>query len=162
MTTPDAGREPVIVPAGGGELLDLGRSAPRILLSGATSQGRLSVLETTQSPGGGPPLHVHGREDESFYVLDGRFTFTCGDESWDGEPGSFASLPAGRPHRYQAGEAGGRLLMLFSPSGMEDYFREWAALVASGAMTDPAMAELAEHHGMRLLGNYPAAAPPGS
>jgi hypothetical protein len=44
--------------------------------------------------------------------------------------------------------------MLFTPSGMENYFREWAELVAAGRMTDSAMEALAAHHGLRLLGAY--------
>ena len=63
-------------------------------------------------------------------------------------------LPAGQPHRYRAGEQGGTLLMMFTPSGMEDYFREWSRLVAEQGMTEAAMEELAAHHGLRLLQPY--------
>jgi quercetin dioxygenase-like cupin family protein len=157
MTASHNRREPVLVPAEGGERLDLGRSAPHVLLSGDMSRGRLSVLQVTQASGSGPPLHVHSREDESFYVLDGSFVFDCGDTSWEGGGGAFVSLPAGVPHRYRAGERGGSLLMLFTPSGMENYFREWARLVATDRMTESAMEELAAHHGLQLLQPYPPA-----
>jgi hypothetical protein len=100
---------------------------------------------------------VHSREDESFYVLDGSFVFDCGDTSWEGGRGAFVSLPAGVPHRYGAGDQGGSLLMLFTPAGMEDYFREWAQLVAGDRMTGSAMDELAAHHGLQLLQAYPPA-----
>lgn len=152
----DSVRPAMVVPAGGGELLDLGRSGPRVLLSGAMSLGRLTVLEVEQPPGGGPPLHVHSREDESFYVLEGSFSFECGNTETDVSLGGFMSLPAGAPHRYRAGEAGGRLLMLFAPSGMEGYFRDWAGLVQSGQMGDAAMTRLAAQYGLQLLGTYPA------
>jgi len=99
---------------------------------------------------------VHSREDESFYVVDGSFTFECGTAVMEGDCGSFVSLPAGAPHRYRAGEAGGRLLMLFAPSGMEGYFRDWAGLVQSGEIGDAAMARLAAQYGVQLLGSYPA------
>ncbi|MEO7980070.1 MAG: cupin domain-containing protein [Sporichthyaceae bacterium] len=152
----DSVRPAVVVPAGGGELLELGRSGPRVLLSGGMSQGRLTVLEVEQPPGGGPPLHVHSREDESFYVLGGSFTFECGDIVMEQGQGAFVSLPAGAPHRYRAGGEGGRLLMLFAPSGMEGYFRDWAGLVQSGEIGDAAMTELAGRYGLQLLESYPA------
>jgi quercetin dioxygenase-like cupin family protein len=161
LTAPRSRREPVLVPAEGGERLDLGRSAPQVLLSGEMSRGRLSVLQVTQGSGGGPPLHVHSREDESFYVLGGSFVFDCGDTSWEGGRGAFVSLPAGVPHQYTAGAHGGTLLMMFTPSGMEEYFREWSYLVAGEWMTGSAMEELAAHHGLQLLQPYtPAAATP--
>jgi quercetin dioxygenase-like cupin family protein len=115
----------------------------------------------TQPPGSGPPLHLHSREDESFFVLDGSFVFDCGDTSWEGGQGAFVSLPAGTPHRYKAGEQGGSLLMLFTPSGMEGYFRDWAELVRAHKMTDAAMEKLAAHHGLQLLQPYPPVASPG-
>jgi quercetin dioxygenase-like cupin family protein len=125
------------------------------------SGDRLSVLQVTQASGSGPPLHVHSREDESFYVLGGSFVFRCGDTTWEGGRGAFVSLPAGVPHQYKAGERGGTLLMMFTPSGMEDYFREWSHLVTEEGMTGTAMEELAAHHGLQLLQPYtPAAARP--
>jgi quercetin dioxygenase-like cupin family protein len=144
----------VMIPAGGGESLDLGRACPRVLLAGDECGGNLAVLETAQPSGGGPPLHTHTNEDESFYVLEGEFTFVCGEVSTDAAAGSFAHLPRGVPHRYVAGPDGGRLLMLFTPSGMENYFREWAGLVAAGQMSDSAMEHLAADHGLQLGGSY--------
>ena len=154
MDKSPATRSLVLVLPGEGQQLDLRRAQPRILLSGQESEGRLAVLKTTQAPGGGPPLHTHAHEDETFFVLDGSFTFVCGDTSADVPAGSLAHLPRGVPHRYQAGTEGGTVLMLFTPSGMEGYFREWAALVAAGQMTNAAMTELAGHHGLQLHGSY--------
>jgi len=124
------------------------------------SGGQLAALHVSQAPGRGPPLHVHSREDESFYVLDGSFLFDCGGTTWEGGRGAFVSLPAGVPHRYSAGDHGGSLLILFTPSGMEEYFREWAKLVAADGITEAAMDELAAHHGLELLQPYPPAVPP--
>jgi quercetin dioxygenase-like cupin family protein len=138
----------------GGEPLDLGRGVLRVLLSAGDSGGGLAVVEAAQPPGGGPPLHTHSREDESFYVLAGSFSFVCGEDALAGGPGSFVWLPRGTPHRYEAGPEGGRLLALFTPGGMENYFRDWARLVARGEMSDTAMQELATRHGLQLRGRY--------
>ena len=154
MVSSERPRAGMVIPPGHGESLDLGRTVPRVLLAGDDCGGHLAVLETMQPAGGGPPLHTHTHEDESFYVLAGEFTFVCGEVSLEAVAGSFAHLPRGVPHRYFAGPDGGRLLMLFTPSGMENYFREWAGLVAAGEMTDWAMEALATHHGLRLLGAY--------
>jgi quercetin dioxygenase-like cupin family protein len=126
-----------------------------VLLSAGDSGGQLTVLEATQPPGGGPPWHTHSREDESFYVLAGAFEFDCGEHSVAGTPGSFVWLPRGTPHRYRAGPEGGRLLLLFTPGGMENYFRDWAGLVERGEMSDTAMQELATSHGLQLHAPYP-------
>jgi quercetin dioxygenase-like cupin family protein len=149
-----ASRRCVVHGPGGGEPLDLGRGVPRVLLSTGNSGGGLSVMEATQPPGGGPPWHTHSLEDESFYVLNGSFEFDCGEDTVSGTPGSFVWLPRGVPHRYRAGAEGGRLLMLFTPGGMESYFRQWAQLVAREEMSDTAMHELAASHGLQLHERY--------
>ncbi len=121
--------------------------------SSPATGGGFSLLEASNPPDGGPPLHIHLAVDEAFYVLEGSYQFFCGDERVDAETGWFVFLPHGVPHRYRAGPAGGRLLMVFSPGGTEDYFRELALAMAQGAPPE-ALVELAEHHGIRLLDEY--------
>jgi mannose-6-phosphate isomerase-like protein (cupin superfamily) len=60
--------------------------------------GALTVIEI--SIGAGPPLHVHDREDECFYVMDGELSIHCGGDAYDATAGSFVFLPPGRPHRF--------------------------------------------------------------
>jgi mannose-6-phosphate isomerase-like protein (cupin superfamily) len=71
---------------------------PGLKASQHSTGGALSVFETTVE--GGPPLHVHDREDECFYVLDGELTVRCGGDAFDAPAGSFVFLPRGRPHRF--------------------------------------------------------------
>src|SRR5262249_59416048 len=84
--------------------------------------GALTVIETRI--GAGPPLHVHDREDECFYVLDGELSIRCGDDSFGAAAGSFVFLPRRRPHRFSAAGGPARLLLIAVPGGIEDYFRE--------------------------------------
>ena len=95
---------------------------PALKASRQSTGGALSVFET--SIGAGPPLHVHDRDDECFYVLDGALYIRCGGEAFDAAAGSFVFLPRGRPHRFWAAGAAARLLLIAVPGGIEDYFSQ--------------------------------------
>jgi mannose-6-phosphate isomerase-like protein (cupin superfamily) len=72
-----------------------------------------------------PPLHVHHREDESFWVLAGEFTMQCGDRTFRGGPGAYFFLPRGVPHTFvNDGTTPGHLLTLLTPGGSEAAFVE--------------------------------------
>jgi uncharacterized cupin superfamily protein len=90
----------------------------------ATGAG-LTLLENVTAPGGGPPPHVHTREDEFFYVLDGSFEIRIGDELHALGPGGFAYVPRGTVHNFRNTAATpSRILVGFTPGGMEGFFRE--------------------------------------
>ena len=127
-----------------------------MLVKAAAQQtgGAYSLLETATSPDAGPPLHLHHGVDEAFYVLDGAYEFVCGDTSMGAGPGAFVLLPRGVPHRYRSGHQGGRMLMLFSPGGTEDYFRDLATVMSEREPTAQEFAQLAEQHGIQLLDDY--------
>ena len=139
--------------SGGGEPI---RWRAEMLVKAAAEDtgGAFSLLETVTAPGGGPPLHLHDRVDEAFYVLDGTYEFVCGDRSIAAGTGDFVLLPRGVPHRYRSGNQGGRMLMLFSPGGTEQYFRDLAAVMSEREPSADEFQRLAEHHGIRLLGGY--------
>ena len=130
------------------------RAEMLVKASAAATAGAYSLLETVNPPDAGPPLHVHHTVDESFYVLEGSYEFECGDEHIEAGPGWFVFLPHGVPHRYRAGPGGGRVLMLFSPGGTEDYFRDIAVAITDEAITDDTLADLAKQHGIQLLHRY--------
>jgi quercetin dioxygenase-like cupin family protein len=89
------------------------------------TNGAYGLLESLIAPGFSPPLHVHHREDEAFWVLDGEFTFRCGQRTFRGLPGSYVFLPRGVPHTFVVeGDKPGRLLTLISPGGGEAFFVE--------------------------------------
>jgi quercetin dioxygenase-like cupin family protein len=75
--------------------------------------------------------------EESFYVLDGEFTFTVGEQQIPAGPGSYILVPRGTRHGITAGAEGGRFLTLMVPGGLEKMFFELADLPA-GSITDPA------------------------
>jgi quercetin dioxygenase-like cupin family protein len=93
------------------------------LAEGEDTGGRLTVYEILFPPDSGPPLHVHEREDEAFYVLEGGLSVRMGDEEFEATAGSFVFQPRGVPHTFRSSGDGARVLLLVVPSGFEDYFR---------------------------------------
>src|SRR5438045_1235535 len=92
--------------------------------TGAETAGRLMAFENVIPPGEGPPLHIHTREDEVLYVIEGDFRFRLGDDVHDAPQGSCVYVPLGLEHSWQnSGETPGRLLIFFTPAGMEQFFR---------------------------------------
>lgn len=81
--------------------------------------------------------------DESFYVLSGGLTVTCGDDVFETGPGDFVHLPRGIPHQYVAGPDGAQMLILATPGGLEEFFDDWEV------GEDPE--ELARKHGIEFL-----------
>jgi quercetin dioxygenase-like cupin family protein len=91
-----------------------------IKATAADTGGLLSIVEMTEPPGAEAPLHVHHREDESFWILEGSATFYVGDVTVEGKPGDFLFGPRDVPHRYTAGSEGCRMLFIMTPGGFEN------------------------------------------
>lgn len=124
----------------GGERLSWMGEPTLLKLTGAQTGGLYAVAEIVSTPEGFVPLHVHHREDEAFFVLDGEVTFTIGAETVEAGPGSFAFGPRDVPHRYTVATPSARMLMLFSPAGFEGFIRETSESL--GPLETPVPAEL--------------------
>jgi quercetin dioxygenase-like cupin family protein len=95
------------------------------LVTGAQNNGAYFIMEGIIPPAGGPPLHIHHREEESLYLLEGTLEITLGEKKVKAATGDFVQIPRGLIHRFQnTGSATARLLLFFSPAGMERYFEE--------------------------------------
>ena len=113
-----------IVP-GEGERIWIVGDTMSLKATGETTGGRLVLLENLTVPGGGPPPHIHTREDEFFYVLDGTFEIRIGDELHALGPGGYAYVPRGTVHNFRnTADTPSRLIVGFTPAGMEGFFRE--------------------------------------
>lgn len=90
-----------------------------------STNGAYGLLESWISAGASPPLHVHHREDESFWVLEGTLTIRCGAETYQARAGSYVFLPRGVPHTFRVdGDTPARMLTLLTPGGGEGFFVE--------------------------------------
>ena len=102
-------------------------------VTGAETGGNLTALENVIPPGQGPPLHTHAHEDEAWYVIEGDLRFRLGDEIAVAPQGSFVFVPRGVAHCFQnVGSSNARILVLFTPSGMETFFERFTASEAPG------------------------------
>jgi quercetin dioxygenase-like cupin family protein len=107
-----------------------------LAFGGEETGGRLTALVTVAAPGEGPPLHTHANEDECLVVLDGTMRFRLRDEIEDAPAGSLVFVPRGAVHTWQNhGNSPARMLVVFTPSGMERFFERFAALAAPGPET---------------------------
>ena len=128
----EARKVSVVVP-GRGESVAVVGDLYTFLAAGEETGGRFAAVEALVLPGGGPPPHVHSREDESFYVLEGEITFYTGFPEavkTVGTKGSFVNIPPGVAHCFRnesAAEA--RMLIVVSPAGFEKFFAEVGTVV---------------------------------
>lgn len=122
-STPSRARTLTLAPTEGETFTIIGGDV-RILIDGASSGGQCCVLEAPIPPGDGPPLHRHEREDELFYVLDGRFKFSVDGKEFVAERGAFACAPRGSVHAFKnIGATKGMLMVTTIPAGIEVPFR---------------------------------------
>lgn len=118
---------------------------------GEQTGGRLLALENVVAPGEGPPEHTHANEDETWYVLEGTLRFKLDGELSVAAAGSYVYVPRGVRHCFQnIGDAPARILLNFTPAGMEKFFDAFARL---SAPVDPdAFRKLGEPAGMTVTG----------
>jgi D-alanyl-D-alanine carboxypeptidase len=94
------------------------------LVTGAQSNGAYFIMEGI-IPSGGGPLHIHRREEECFYLLEGTLEITLGEKTFNATTGGFIQIPRGIVHKFHnVGSTTARMLLLFSPGGMDKYFEE--------------------------------------
>ena len=95
------------------------------LLTGKETAGAFFLSEMSVPPGGGPPPHIHSREDESFHILEGTLTIQVGKDTITASPGDLAFLPRGIVHSFKnTGDVTAKALVLITPAGLENYFAE--------------------------------------
>src|SRR3712207_1827930 len=92
-------------------------------ISSHRTGGAYSLFEVTTQPEAGPPPHIHYREDESFYVLEGDYEFLIGSETLRVGAGSLLYVRKGTLHAHRGtGEGVGRMLLTQTPGGLYEHF----------------------------------------
>lgn len=130
-----------------------------IKATAADTGGQFTIVEVTCAPGFEAPLHVHHREDEAFWILDGDVTLYVGDAIIEASGGDYAFGPREIPHRYTVGDAGCRMLFICTPGGLEELVRAMSEPAATRTLPPPApqppdfewVQAIANKHGCDLL-----------
>lgn len=100
----------------------------KTLLAASATEGRLSVFESLDQPGYGPPRHIHKVEDETFYVLSGEVEFWQEGQTTRHGPGDVVFVARGRNHTFRIiGESAARMVTVMTPGGFDGFFAEMAA-----------------------------------
>ncbi|MFO1007289.1 MAG: cupin domain-containing protein [Planctomycetaceae bacterium] len=110
----------------------------RFLATGEETDGKYAMFDALVPPGGGPPPHVHTREEESFYILEGEITFLIGDQRVVATAGMFANVSTGCLHAFKnESDKPARMIITVAPSGLEKMFMEVGHPVAATATEAP-------------------------
>jgi mannose-6-phosphate isomerase-like protein (cupin superfamily) len=127
----------------------LGSIGVRFLIDGEESGERFSLVEHPMSPRAlAAPLHLHTREDEYSFVLEGRMGALLGDEVVEAGPGDLVFKPRNQWHTFwNAGDEPCRILEIISPAGFEQFFRELSELGGAIAADPDALVTLAARYG---------------
>ena len=142
-----------VVPPDGGERIRGPVGGPTVIKSRAETTGAaFTLLENVIPPGEGPPRHVHTREHEMWFVLDGTFRFIADERILEAPAGAFVFVPLGTPHCFQnVGAEDARILVMFAPSGMERFFERHADL-PPGPVDPDTYRAIAAGCGMEVVG----------
>jgi len=133
-----------------GERLRFSDADVVIKASADTTGGAFAIVEEIAPLD--TPLHVHEREDEVFYVLEGHHVVEVSDQAFRLGPGDLAFGPRGVPHaQRRVVPRTGRLLTMFSPAGFEGFFRELAEAERAGTIGPGAYAEASKRYGLTWL-----------
>ena len=110
----------------------------RFLATGEDTDGKYALWEAIVPPGGGPPPHVHSREEEGFYILEGEITLQVGEERIVATAGMFANMPVGTPHSFKNDtDRSAKMLISVAPAGLEKMFFEIGVPLSEGSTTAP-------------------------
>ncbi|MBS1679027.1 MAG: quercetin 2,3-dioxygenase [Actinobacteria bacterium] len=154
---------PIFAGPGEGEALWFLGGLVTIKASSESTAGSVAVIEHLARQGNGSPLHVHTRDNEWFYVLEGEVTLWVGGETIVAPAGGFVFGPKGVPHTYTVSSEQARFVVVAEPAGFDRFVRAVGEpaprLEIPPAATEPpdiaALTAIAAEHGIEITG------PPG-
>jgi mannose-6-phosphate isomerase-like protein (cupin superfamily) len=159
MTSEKTAADAQFLAPGEGRAIWFLRNRMTVKATAASTGGAYGLVESIIAPGFSPPLHVHHREDEAFYVLEGEVTMQCGDRTFTATAGAFVFLPRDVPHTFVVeGDRPARMLTLLSPGGGEGVFIDGGRVPEHEGMPPatppdiPALKRVAEAYGSEIIG----------
>jgi mannose-6-phosphate isomerase-like protein (cupin superfamily) len=128
-------------------------------LTGTDAEGRFALVEALAYQSTEPPLHIHHREDEAWYILDGKLTFYVADQVIEAGSGCFVFAPRGVPHTFTVDTEPSRVLVFTSPAGFEQFALELGQPATNdnppAQLAMPSaevLAPVAERYGIEVVG----------
>lgn len=147
----DSSRQPIVLLPDQGTLINAAGDRYRFLATRESTDGTYGLWEATVPPGGGPPPHLHTREEEGFYLIDGQVTVYVDGQTILATPGSFINMPKGSVHWFRnESNRPAKMLVLVAPGGMEAFFQKTGQVVQDPAdpippITDEEKARIVRH-----------------
>ena len=127
--------------------------------------GRYSLFELIDQPQNGPPRHVHHRDDEAYYILEGQYEiYRANEPPTKAAPGSFIYFPKGVAHTYKnVGKGPGRMLVVNTRAGLERFVEEVGQSatdtssppIHAGTPDFGKMIEIAQKYDIEIIGSAP-------
>lgn len=144
QVTQDAGLKKIVhVPPGEGEAIWAAGDTYVFKAESGNTGGALLLTESFVPPGGGPPLHIHHRTDEAFYVFEGEIQFSEGDETFVAKAGSFVFAPRGVAHAFRnVGTKPAKMIAMAIPAGTEGLVKAIGQPAGEGVAPPPTQEQI--------------------
>jgi len=121
------------------------------LTTGEDTNGQFALQEQVGRKGNVPPPHIHHREDETFYVLEGEMTFSIGGQTIKATPGTMVFAPRDVVHSFTIDSEQVRILVMNTPAGLEEFFKECSVPAPSITLPPPTEVSYSEIQKMMAL-----------
>jgi quercetin dioxygenase-like cupin family protein len=122
-------------------------------VTGEDTGGAFDYFIVKVGPHGGPPLHVHHKQEETIQILKGKFKVRIGEEIYLLNEGDFAYLPSKVPHAFlNLTDEEGEVIVVYTPGGGHKFYEELGPLTRNGKPDHKVVAQLFEKYEMTLLG----------
>ena len=144
----------VLLP-GEGRAIDLGNFAMEVKATSEDTGGAFTLLEATEPPDFGPPMHIHHHAAEAFYVVEGEYLIFIEDEEFRCPAGSFVHIPAETRHGFRVGKVASRKLNIYVPAAMVGYFDDLSNAMSRGEADEGELAGIAQRHAVEVVGPVP-------
>ena len=146
------------LPPGGGDNYDWSADHTFVKVSADDTGGMYTLMEDNLKQNFQLGLHLHKYHAETFYILSGRLDFYVDGDWLTAETGACLHIPPGVPHACTVvpGAEDARMLMIFQPSGFDQYLAELARLTDADFADEAKMDALNEKYDIINIGELPA------
>jgi mannose-6-phosphate isomerase-like protein (cupin superfamily) len=151
----EVGGEGYVLQPGEGRLIDLSGFSMTVKATNEDTDGLFTLLEASEPPDFGPPLHIHHGIAEAFYVLEGEYIIFSRDDEFRCPTGSFIFIPAETPHGFKVGDLASRKLNLYLPASMVGYFDDLSEATKKGEADPERLSAIATRYSLEVIGPVP-------